>query len=259
MEDLLNTSILALIYNDTDPPTYLHFNGAQTTPDLLLVSSDISANTKCIILHEPGSGHKPVIAKITLTRQQTILDPYIRTSWNFKKANWGSFTDMLEINLHQERIDFLQHPDKIGKVINSFIINCAKACIPRGRVKRNKCCWTDDLETLKNQRECLRKRAEHTGKIEDAQAWRRQAAILRREITGSKRKFFKNFISHIDYRKDNQKTYKYLARIQNDTPYSNKVPIHESNSVVNSDRGIHLHAPSHEHRRRARTLEKHQR
>jgi len=51
-----------------------------------------------------------VIAKITLTRQQRILDPYIRTSWNFKKANWGSFTDMLEINLHQERIEFLQTP-----------------------------------------------------------------------------------------------------------------------------------------------------
>ena len=67
MEDLLNTSILELIYNDTDPPTYLHFNGAQTTPDLLLISSDISANTKRIILDDPGSGHKPAIAKITLT------------------------------------------------------------------------------------------------------------------------------------------------------------------------------------------------
>jgi len=84
MEDLLNTSILELIYNNTDPPTYLHFNGSQTTPDLLLVSSDISANTKHIILDDPGSEHKPVIAKITLTQQQRILNPYIRTSWNFK-------------------------------------------------------------------------------------------------------------------------------------------------------------------------------
>jgi hypothetical protein len=88
-----------------------------------------------------------VIAKITLTQQQRILDSYIRTSWNFKKANWRSFTDMLDINLHQGRIDFSQHPDKTGKVIN----NCAKACIPRGRVKIHKCLWTDDLETLKNQ------------------------------------------------------------------------------------------------------------
>jgi hypothetical protein len=80
MEDLLNTSILELIYDNTDPSTYLQFNGTQTTPDLLLVSSDISANTKRIILNDPGSGHKPVIAKITLPRQQRIPDPYIRTS-----------------------------------------------------------------------------------------------------------------------------------------------------------------------------------
>jgi hypothetical protein len=76
---------------------------------------------------------------------------------------------MLEINLHYERIDFSQ-PDKIGTVINSSIIDCAKACVPRVRVKRYKCFWTDDLETLKNQREYLRKRAEHTGEIEDVQA-----------------------------------------------------------------------------------------
>jgi len=238
MEDLLNTSTLELIYNDTDPSTYLHFTGAQTPSDLLLVSSDISTNTYRIILDDPGSGHKPVIAKRTW--QQRIMDPYIRTPWNFKKANWGSFIDMLEINHHhhKKKKDFSEHPDKIGKFINSSIINCAKACIPRGRVKRYKCFWTDDLETLKNQQEYLRKRAEHTGKTEDVQAWKRQTAILRREITEPKRKSFKNFISHINYHKDSQKTYKYIARIQNNTPCSNKVPIHENNDVIIRDRGI---------------------
>jgi hypothetical protein len=92
--------------NDTDPSTYLHFNAAQTTPDLLLVSSDIITNTKRIILEDLGSGHNPVIAIIPLTRQQRTSDSHTRTSSNFKKAAWGSFTDMLEINLHQERIDF---------------------------------------------------------------------------------------------------------------------------------------------------------
>jgi hypothetical protein len=100
MQDLLNTSTLELIYKDTEPSTYLHFTGAQTPSDLLLVSSDISTKTKRITLDNPGSGHKPVIAKRTLTRQQRTMDPCIRTSWNFKKANWGSFIDMLKINDH---------------------------------------------------------------------------------------------------------------------------------------------------------------
>jgi hypothetical protein len=99
MEDLLNKSTLQLIYY-TDPPTYLHYKGTQTTPDLLLVSSNISANTNRTILNDPGSRHKPVIAEIPLNRQHRAPDSYIRTSWNFKKANWESFSEMLEINLH---------------------------------------------------------------------------------------------------------------------------------------------------------------
>ena len=182
---MLDKILLIVDKRNTDPSTYFHFNGAQTTPDLLIVSSDIRVNTKRIILDDLGSGLKLVIAKIPLTRQQRTSDSYIRTSRNFKKAEWGSFTDILEINLHQERIDFSQHPDKSGKVIKSSIINCAKACIPRGRVK-SECFWTDDLETPTYQRECLRKRAEHTGRMEEVQACRRQEAIPRREITETK-------------------------------------------------------------------------
>jgi hypothetical protein len=116
MEDVLNTSTLELIYTDTDPPTHLHFNGTQTTPDLLLVSGDVSANTKRIILEDLGCGHKPVVAEILLTRKQKIPDSYTKTSWNFKKTKWESFTEMLEINLHRGRIDFSQLLDKIGKI-----------------------------------------------------------------------------------------------------------------------------------------------
>ena len=81
-------------------------------------------------------------------------------------------------------------------------------------------------------------KAEHTGKIENVQAWRRQASILRREITQSKRKSFKYFIYHINYQIDSRKTYKYPARIQNNSPCSNKVPIHENNDIITSDRRI---------------------
>jgi hypothetical protein len=81
-------------------------------------------------------------------------------------------------------------------------------------------------------------KAEHTRKIENVPAWRRQAAILRREITQSKRKSFKYFISHINYEKDSQKTCKYPAIIQNNSPCSNKVAIHENNDIITSERKI---------------------
>ena len=65
---MLDEILLIVDKSNTDPSTYFHFNGAQTTSDLLIVSSDISANTKRIILDDLGSGHKPVIAKILFTR-----------------------------------------------------------------------------------------------------------------------------------------------------------------------------------------------
>ncbi|GIX97895.1 uncharacterized protein CEXT_389351 [Caerostris extrusa] len=37
IEDLLNSSLLDLIYDTSDPPTYIHYNGSGSTPDLLCV------------------------------------------------------------------------------------------------------------------------------------------------------------------------------------------------------------------------------
>jgi hypothetical protein len=51
-----------------------------------------------------------VTAEIPLTRQKKIPDSYIRTSWNFKKANWESFTDELVINL----------PPRKNKLLTTF-------------------------------------------------------------------------------------------------------------------------------------------
>nr|CDS32819.1 hypothetical protein HmN_000465300 [Hymenolepis microstoma] len=46
IEDILKSSFLELIYSDEDPATYLHYSGTRTTPDLLLVTSDITLLTQ---------------------------------------------------------------------------------------------------------------------------------------------------------------------------------------------------------------------
>nr|CDS31060.1 hypothetical protein HmN_000048300 [Hymenolepis microstoma] len=65
IEDIHNSSPLEL-YSDEDPATYLQYNGTRTTPDLLLISSDISELTQRKIIDNHGSGHKPIIASITI-------------------------------------------------------------------------------------------------------------------------------------------------------------------------------------------------
>ncbi|GFV29095.1 hypothetical protein TNCV_4601271 [Trichonephila clavipes] len=42
MEDLLIADQMELLYNDSDIPTYLHYNGNGTNPDLTLASADIA-------------------------------------------------------------------------------------------------------------------------------------------------------------------------------------------------------------------------
>ncbi|GFY76161.1 reverse transcriptase domain-containing protein [Trichonephila inaurata madagascariensis] len=57
VEDLLNSNIFELFYNHSDPHTYLHYNVTSTSPDLLLVTSDISEYSRRYVIVNPGSGH----------------------------------------------------------------------------------------------------------------------------------------------------------------------------------------------------------
>ncbi|VDO16759.1 unnamed protein product [Rodentolepis nana] len=97
---MLNSNPLELIYSNEDPATYLHYNGTRTTPDLLLASSDISEHTRRKIIDDPGSGHKPVIASITIGSKCMSRKVSTKLSWNFKKADWSRFTNLLDNELH---------------------------------------------------------------------------------------------------------------------------------------------------------------
>ena len=70
VEDLLNSTSVELIFNASDSPTYLHYNGKQTNTDLLLVSSDISDHTTRTIIDTLGDGRKPMIATICYNYQK---------------------------------------------------------------------------------------------------------------------------------------------------------------------------------------------
>ncbi|KAJ4447959.1 hypothetical protein ANN_09969 [Periplaneta americana] len=93
IEDLLNSSTLELIYRNDDCPTYLHYNGQCTNPDLLLVSSDLQDKTTREIIEDLGSDHRAVIASIIHQDKQNNSKPKSKYSWNFRKANWAKFTE----------------------------------------------------------------------------------------------------------------------------------------------------------------------
>ncbi|GIY94038.1 uncharacterized protein CEXT_134311 [Caerostris extrusa] len=85
LEDFLNSNLLDLIYDASDPPTYIHYNGSGRTLDLLCVSTDLSPFTNRIVIGDPGSGHRQIIASIVIQGQKTKPHYSLRKSWNFKK------------------------------------------------------------------------------------------------------------------------------------------------------------------------------
>ncbi|VDO01409.1 unnamed protein product [Rodentolepis nana] len=122
--------IYKLICSNEDPATYLHNNGTRTTPDLLLASSDISEHTRRKIIDNPGFGHKPVIASITTGSKSMKRKVPTKLSWNFKKAEWPRFTNLLGNELHTSPLNFNQHPDKLCNDITNIMIRCDKKTNP---------------------------------------------------------------------------------------------------------------------------------
>nr|CDS25417.2 pol protein [Hymenolepis microstoma] len=160
IEDILNSCPLELSFSDEGPATYLHYNGTRTTPDLLLVSSDINELTQRKIIYGPGSGRKPVIASITINSKSMTPQMPTKVLWKFKKADWTEFPNLLETKLNASPINYNQHPDKPCTNIINIIIKWSKKTIPRGKIKHYRIFWSKNAEELKRRREVLCNTAE---------------------------------------------------------------------------------------------------
>ena len=228
---------MELVYKDTDPPTFLHYNGNGTNPDLLLVSSDIANHTTRTVLEDPGSGHRIIVGTIRLPRRITTSRAQ-KVSWNFNKADWPAYTASLERNLDNSILNFTDHPDKLYDKIRRTIIHTAKKHIPLGRQKRYKCFWNKELSTLKKERDSLRKIAEDTKNPTDVQKWRRSAALTQRTILEAKRACFNTFISKLNYRTDSRKAYKFIETLQNRKVPPKKELLLSNDTILNSDSAI---------------------
>nr|CDS26966.1 pol protein [Hymenolepis microstoma] len=134
--DTVGKEIEEIIHSDEDRATCFHCNGTRTTPDLSSVSCDITELTKRKIIDDPGSGHKPVIAGTTINSKSMTPKMPIKLLWKFKKADWPTFTNLLETELNASPINYNQHPKKLCNNITNIIIKCAKKNILRVKVKQ---------------------------------------------------------------------------------------------------------------------------
>jgi serine protease inhibitor len=86
-----------------------------------------------------------------------------------------------------------------------IIQHSAKENIPRGKPRKYKPFWTQELNEQKNTRDRARQKAEKTKLKEDVAVWRKEKLILKHQITQSKRNAWNTFVSKLNYKTDGQK------------------------------------------------------
>ncbi|GFT57948.1 hypothetical protein TNCV_2768561 [Trichonephila clavipes] len=74
----------------------------------------------------------------------------------------------------------------LDKIITT-ILACANVCIPKGHIINGKPFWNDKLQTIKEEKDLARDRADSSGLFEDYISLRKKQAILEKEILNAKR------------------------------------------------------------------------
>ncbi|GFY74431.1 hypothetical protein TNIN_76531 [Trichonephila inaurata madagascariensis] len=98
VRDFLSSTTFELLCNKKDPRTYLYYNGKSTTPDLLIVTADLSL-TKRTNLKDPGSGSRQVLAETEIPNTDQRPFPPSKIAWDFKETNWTLFTELGNVTL----------------------------------------------------------------------------------------------------------------------------------------------------------------
>ncbi|GFV93276.1 hypothetical protein TNCV_386401 [Trichonephila clavipes] len=178
MEDLLIADQMELLYNDSDIPTYLHYNGNGTTPDLTLASADIADDVEREVICDPGSGHRMIITGIGFDTSNSSKRPF-RNRWNFAKVDWKNFTLENE-TIFESVSSFCKAGESVDRVFSRFvkiIFEIAKKWIPRGKQFNYKPFWNENLAALKEKSSTARFIAEQSKNPEDVQNWRKSVAL----------------------------------------------------------------------------------
>ena len=79
----------------------------------MIVSADLYDQTGRTVLKDCGRDHRMILADISVSKERKGLRNCGKVLWNFRKGNWKSFKEYLEIVLDEIKIDFDKHPKEL--------------------------------------------------------------------------------------------------------------------------------------------------
>ncbi|GFS37629.1 hypothetical protein TNIN_166861 [Trichonephila inaurata madagascariensis] len=160
-----------------------------TVEPLLKHAMTTSDSLEVIELRAPaGADHK--IPSVIISNPEETHAPRV-TRWNLKKANWEKYASLTNTLLGNCLLDL--NNDEALDIIITTILACTHVCIPKGHIINGKPFWEDKLQTLKEEKDLARDRADSSD-LEDCLSLRKKQAILKKEILNAKRASFNKFL-----------------------------------------------------------------
>ncbi|GFW24687.1 uncharacterized protein LOC103524116 [Trichonephila clavipes] len=131
----------------------------------------------------------------------------------------------------------LNNDKALDKIITTILAS-ANVCIPKGHIINGKPFWNDKLQTLKEEKDLARDRADSSGLLEDCILLRKKQAILKKEILNAKRVSFNKFLENFDYRKDGPKAFRFISALNGKQMQPYKQPMKVGGKILTSDLDI---------------------
>ncbi|KAK3871092.1 hypothetical protein Pcinc_023738 [Petrolisthes cinctipes] len=224
MADIIQQSNLCLL-NDGQATRVDDRSGNFSAIDLSLASPDIHQDFSWHPESDSlGSDHFPICLSYS---SHTVSAPLV-PKFNFKRADWGSFGRIVDLDMSGETID-----EKMRNLTQN-ILHTAEVAIPKTSIIRNKReahWWSTDC------REALRKRNRRY-RIFDKQptqnnfiAYKRARAEARRVINRAKRDSWRSFVSTVNRFTPLTKVWSTIKILNNKRPYTPITTLQVDNNI----------------------------
>ncbi|GFR19322.1 hypothetical protein TNCT_625641 [Trichonephila clavata] len=233
VENFIDSAPIEYIENKDSDPTFFSFGGATSHPDLVLAHPNLLNQITHMLLSAPGgAGHKLLVAELNSGFGRYREPRFPR--WNLMKANWTRYQELMDYLVREVMTDETDNTDRAVDKFTEIILACAILCIPRGQRKKFSPFWNKELQTLKENRDKARNRAESTGMMSDCIELRKKQACLRRAIREAKRQTYRGFVENLDFRRDALRAHQFLSRLNNQKEKRNE-PIRIADKLLTSE------------------------
>lgn len=159
---LTDTSII--IHND-QTPTYYQFRGENRTEQYseildIVMSSCILANKivgyEVLVDQNMESDHCPITFNIQVNGRENVEKTYDKNRFNFAKANWVNFRNILEENSNNIRELESLSIDDLNDLISKQILNAVEKSVPKCVIRGNNSLPKEIVDLIKLKRDTRR-------------------------------------------------------------------------------------------------------